>query len=70
MANTHVKCKFVTNSKSNGYKVVQEKMLNWTSKGRQLDSKRASFKSQLGLFQKPKDHVLPSMHMKIVYKHL
>ena len=29
-----VKSKFTTNSKSVGYKVVQEKVLNWTSKGR------------------------------------
>lgn len=32
MANTHVKHKFVTNMKSDGYKLVQEKMLDWTSK--------------------------------------
>ena len=32
MANTHVKRKFVTNMKSDGYKLVQEKMLDWTSK--------------------------------------
>ncbi len=30
----HVKCKFVANMKSDSYKAVQEKMLNWTSKGR------------------------------------
>ncbi len=30
----HVKCKFVTNLKSDGYKLAQEKMLNRTSKGR------------------------------------
>ena len=29
-----VKSKFATNSKSVGYKAVQEKVLNWTSKGR------------------------------------
>ena len=34
MANTPIKRKFVTNRKSNGYKVVEEKVLNWTSKGR------------------------------------
>ncbi|MGP1422372.1 MAG: hypothetical protein ACTTKM_00255 [Prevotella fusca] len=47
---TRVKSKFATNSKSVGYKVVQEKVLNWTSKGRQLDFKRASIASQLGVF--------------------
>jgi len=34
MANTPIKCKFVTNSKSDGYKVVLKKVLNWTFKGR------------------------------------
>ncbi len=29
-----MKIKFATNSKSVSYKVAQEKMLNWTSKGR------------------------------------
>ena len=29
-----VKSMFATNSESVGYKVVQEKMLNWSSKGR------------------------------------
>ena len=43
-------------------------MLNWTSKGRQLDLKRASIASQLGVFSKPKDHVLVLNCMKIVYK--
>lgn len=33
-------------------------MLNWTSKGRQLDLKRAFIASQLGVFSKPRDHVL------------
>ena len=31
---TRVKSKFATNRKSVSYKVVQEKVLNWTSKGR------------------------------------
>ena len=31
---TRVKSEFVTNRKSNSYKVPKEKMLNWTSKGR------------------------------------
>ncbi len=34
MAKTRVKCKFITNRKSISYEVVQEKVLNWTSKGR------------------------------------
>jgi len=34
MVNTHITSRFVTNLKSDGYKLVQEKMLNWTSKGR------------------------------------
>lgn len=34
MVNTHVISRFVTNLKSGGYKFVQEKMLNWSSKGR------------------------------------
>lgn len=33
MVYTHVKNWFVTNLKSNGYKLAQKKMLNWTSKG-------------------------------------
>ena len=33
-AKKRVKSKFATNSKSVSYKVVQEKVLNWTSKGR------------------------------------
>ena len=65
---TRVKSKFATNRKSVGYKVVQEKVLNWTSKGRQLDLKRASIASQLGVFSKPRDHVLVLNCMKIVYK--
>ena len=68
-AKTRVRSKFATNSKSISYKVVQEKVLNWTSKGRQLDLKRASIASQLGVFSKPKDHVLVLNCMKIVYKH-
>ncbi len=47
---------------------MQEKVLNWTPKGRQLDLKRASIASQLGVFSKPKDHVLALSCMKIVYK--
>jgi len=31
---TRVKSKFATNRKSVSYKVMQEKVLNWTSKGR------------------------------------
>ena len=50
MATTRVKSKFATNSKSVSYKVMQEKVLNWTSKGRQLDLKRVSIASQLGVF--------------------
>ena len=68
-AKTRVKSKFSTSSKSIGYGVVQEKVLNWTSKGRQLDLKRASIASQLGVFSKPKDHVLALSCMKIVYKY-
>ena len=34
MAKTRIRIKFATNRKSVGYKVVQEKVLNWTSKGR------------------------------------
>ena len=47
---------------------MQEKVLNWTSKGRQLDLKRASIASQLGVFSKPRDHVLVLGCTKIVYK--
>ena len=64
-----VKSKFATGSKSVSYKVMQEKVLNWTPKGRQLDLKRASIASQLGVFSKPIDHVLVLSCMKIVYKH-
>ena len=70
MVNTHVTSRFVTNLKSDGYKLIQEKMLNWTSKGRQLDLKRAPFTSQLGIFQKPKNHVLIMKCVKIVDKYL
>ena len=34
MAKTHIRSRFATNSKSISYKKVQEKVLNWTSKGR------------------------------------
>ena len=68
MAKTRVKSRFATNSKSVSYKVMQEKVLNWTSKGRQLDLKRVSIASQLGIFSKPRDHVLVLSCMKIVYK--
>ena len=61
-----MKSKFATDSKSVSYKVMQEKVLNWTSKGRQLDLKRASIASQLGVFWKPKDHVLVLGCTKIV----
>ena len=47
---------------------MQEKVLNRTSKGRQLDLKRASIASQLGVFSKAEDHVLVLSCMKIVYK--
>ena len=43
-------------------------MLNWTSKGRYLDLKRAPFASQLGVFKKPKEHVLILNLAKIVDK--
>ena len=45
-------------------------LISWFLKGRQLDSKRASFASQLGIFKKPKEHVLVLSGIKIVYKHL
>ena len=48
---------------------MQEKVPNWTSKGRQLDLKRASIACQLGVFSKSKDHVLVLSCVKIVYKH-
>ena len=35
MAKTRVKGEFITNRKSISYEVIQEKVLNWTSKGRQ-----------------------------------
>ena len=47
---TRVKSKSATARKSTSYKVVQEKVPNWTSKGRQLGLKRASIASQLGVF--------------------
>ena len=31
---TRIKAEFVIDRKSDGYKTVQEKVLNWTSKGR------------------------------------
>ena len=34
MAKTLTKAKSTTNRKSDSYKVAQEKMLNWTPKGR------------------------------------
>ena len=60
---------FVSYSLSSICKTAFQKVLNRTSKGRQLESKRASFASQLGVFQKPKEHVLVLWRTKIVYKH-
>jgi len=34
MAKIHIRSRFATNSKSISYKTVQEKVPNWTSKGR------------------------------------
>ena len=34
MAKIRVKSKFITNRKSISYEIIQEKVLNWTSKGR------------------------------------
>ncbi len=34
MTNTRIESKFVTSKKSVSYKVVKQKVLNWTSKGR------------------------------------
>ena len=34
MVKTHIQSSFVTISKSISYKVVKQKVLNWTSKGR------------------------------------
>ena len=45
-----MKSKTATNRKSVSYKIVEEKVLNWTSKGCQLDFKRAPFASLLGVF--------------------
>ena len=42
---TRVKSRFVINRKSVCYEVVKLKVLNWTSKGRYLDSQRAPFAS-------------------------
>lgn len=49
-AKTHIRGWFVTISKSISYKVTKLKVLNWISKGRYLDLKRAPFTSQLGVF--------------------
>ena len=35
---------------------MQRKVLNWTSKGRYVDLKRAPFASQLGVNSKPIKH--------------
>ena len=59
---------FATNRKSVSYKAVLEKVPNRTSKGRKLDFKRAPLASQLGVFLKPKEHVLFLNCTKIVYK--
>ena len=59
---------FVTIRESVSYEVAKKKVLNWTSKGRYLDLKRASFASQLGVFKKPKEYVLGLNCMKITYK--
>ncbi len=53
-----IKSEFVIDRVSVGYKSSFQKVLNWTSKGRYLDRKRASFASQLGVFSKPKGHLL------------
>ena len=67
---TSINNTFVNYSLSSICETAFQKVLNWTSKGRQLDSKRASFASQLGIFKKPKEHVLVLSGIKIVYKHL
>ena len=41
MAKIHIRSRFATNSKSISYKTVQEKVPNWTSKGRLLEAQRA-----------------------------
>ena len=42
-----INSKLTTNSKSISYKVTQQKVLNWTSKGRLLEANWASFARQL-----------------------
>ena len=48
----------VTYRESNTCKIVFEKGVSKGPKGRQLDFKRASFASQLGIFQKVNGHKL------------
>ena len=49
---------FVTYRESNTCKVAFEKGVSKVPKGRQLELKRASFASQLGIFQKVNGHKL------------
>ena len=59
---------FINTQQSVAYKAINLKVLNWTSKGRQLDLKRASFASQKGVFSKPIKHHLNFKRLKIIYK--
>lgn len=63
------KSEFVTNDKSISYKLASKKVLNWTSKDAYLSFKRASLQRLKSLFTKPKEYVLTSEHMKIIYNH-
>ena len=45
-----INSKLTTNSKSISYKVTQQKVLNWTSKGRLLEANWASFTMLLTLY--------------------
>ena len=56
---------FVTYSNTDCYKLAFRKVLSKGSKGRQLEVKRASIESQLGIFQKLKEYVLELQLWKI-----
>ena len=57
---------FVTCSVSVCCKGACEAVLNWTSKGRLYDLKRASFASQKGVFSSPIKHQYKSTKEKIL----
>ena len=64
-----MKGKFTISSMSISCESVQEKVPDWTSKGRHSNLKRASITSRSGVFSKAKEHISVLSYIKIVYKY-